>query len=336
VIRARAGAALTGLALAGCSGVQNPLDPVGRQASGITVVWDAMMLVCGVMYLLVLAFLAWALWRTRASPRLTEPVVAGTSADGPMGRGLIGWAALIVVGLTALILVSFVVDRGLAEAGPNPLRVKVTANQWWWEVEYQDPDASRQVTTANELHLPAGRPVRLELHANDVIHSFWAPNLAGKQDLIPGRTNYLNITPQRVGLFRAQCAEFCGLEHARMALDVTVESPDAFETWRNQQLQTAPEPVTWSQIEGKQVFLSKACVTCHAIAGTDAGGRNGPDLTHIASRRTIAAGTLPNTTGAMAAWIADPQGRKPGTAMPTVSLTSDELTNLVDYLESLK
>jgi len=329
-------AAAPGLVLCSCRGVQTMLDPAGDQARDIDVVWRAMLIVCGGMYLLVLGFLAWALWRARRPAPVGAPAIGHTPAERTLERSLSAWVALIVAGLVTLVTISFLVDRSLAEVGPQPLRVKVTAHQWWWQVDYDGSPQSQIVSTANELHLPLNRPAVVELQAHDVIHSFWAPNLAGKVDLIPGRTNYVAITPRRLGGFRGQCAEFCGLEHAKMAFDVTVESPEAFEAWRRSQLAEAQVPTNAQQVHGQQLFQTKACVMCHRIQGAEAGGSTGPDLTHLMSRRHIAAGALRNSRGDLAAWIADPQGVKPGTTMPRVPLTSDELNDVVAYLEMLK
>jgi cytochrome c oxidase subunit II len=323
------------LALAGCRGVQTMLDPAGEQAGDIDIVWRTMLVVCGVMYLLVLGFLAWALVRARRAPKDSVPIMGETAAEPMLRRSLTGWTALIAAGLVLLTTVSFLVDRSLAEAGPDPLRIKVTANQWWWQVEYRGDAPSENVLTANELHLPKGRPAVIELAANDVIHSFWVPNLAGKTDLIPGRTNYLAVTPQRAGAFRGQCAEFCGWQHAKMAFDVVVDEPAAFQAWMARQTVAAPQPVGFQATLGQSLFESKACVMCHRIQGTQAGGTVGPDLTHLKSRGHIAAGTLPNTRAHLQAWIADPQGIKPGTKMPRVSLSSGELNAIVTYLETL-
>jgi cytochrome c oxidase subunit 2 len=324
--------------LCGCKGVQTMLDPAGRQAADIDLIWRTMLVVCGVMYLLVLGFLAWALWRARTRRRLHDepPAPATTAAEPALERSLTGWAALITAGLILLTTVSFLVDRSLAEVGPAPLRIQVTANQWWWDVNYVGAAPSENLRTANELHLPLGRPAVIQLQAKDVIHSFWAPNFNGKTDLIPGRVNYIAITPKRLGRFRGQCAEFCGLEHAKMAFDIVVQDPAAFDAWRRQQIASAAAPVSIAAVEGKQVFTSKACVMCHRIQGTDASGMIGPDLTHLMSRTRIAAGALANGRGQLAAWIADPQGIKPGTTMPRVSLTSDELNAVTAYLETLQ
>jgi cytochrome c oxidase subunit 2 len=323
------------LTLAACTGRQSPLNPAGDQAAAEYDVWTAMMIVCGFMYLLVLGFLAWAIWRRRSDLGLA-PAAGRTAAEPALERGLAGWAVLVVVGLSVLIAISFLVDRRMAEAGPRPLDIKITANQWWWAIEYEDADPSQTIRTANELHLPIGRAARVELHSNDVIHSFWIPNLAGKEDLIPGRVNRLVMTPRSLGQFRGQCAEFCGLQHAHMALDVAVESPEQFDAWRQAQLQPAATPADGDLASGQNLFLSKACVLCHAIAGTRAGGVTGPDLTHVASRKSIAAGTLANSQANLGLWIADPTRIKPGTAMPKVKLTGDELAKITAYLASLK
>jgi cytochrome c oxidase subunit 2 len=324
--------------LAGCRGIQAALDPAGEQARVIGSVWDLMMVVCGFMFALVLLFIGWMLWRARRGRGLAQ---ASEAAVSPHERGLDltlrGWSALIVAGLFVLAAGSFLADRKLAALGTQPaLHVRITAQQWWWQVEYQNADASQTLTTANELHLPVDRPTEIELKSADVIHSFWVPNLNGKTDLIPGRTNHTVVTPRRLGRLRGQCAEFCGLQHAHMALDVSVEDAASFEHWRRQQLQSARAPMTPSQQAGADFFMHSACAMCHTIAGTQAGGKTGPDLTHLASRRSIAAGTLPMNRGSLAAWIADPQSQKPGTNMPTVDLTPDQLNALVDYLMALK
>jgi cytochrome c oxidase subunit 2 len=329
---------LAALLLAGCAGAQSVLNPAGDQARHIQDIWRLMLWTCGVMYALVLAFLAAALWRARRA--LTGPPLAEgeqSAAERPMQRVLVGWTGLIVVGLLMLTLGSFLVDRRLAMASADrPLHIKVTGAQWWWRVEYQDPVAGDQVTTANELHLPAGRPAIVELVAEDVIHSFWIPNLAGKQDLIPGRTNSLLLTPRRVGLYRGQCAEFCGLEHAEMALDATVETPAAFEAWRQAQLKPAPAPTSAQQLHGQELFLNGACAACHQITGTPAAGQSGPDLTHIASRRTLAAGARRLDRPSLVAWLHDPQAVKPGNHMPIEQLSAGDENDLAAYLASLK
>lgn len=218
----------------------------------------------------------------------------------------------------------------------NSIVVEITGNQWWWQIRYPNDDASRIVVTANELHIPVGRPVMIRGTSNDVIHSFWVPNLQGKRDLIPSRVTTEWIQADRAGRFRGQCAEFCGLAHARMALWVVAEPPEQFEAWMERQLQPAPAPSDQVKHRGQQVFLNNACILCHAIEGTPAAGQVGPDLTHFASRLTIAAGTLPNNKGNLAGWISDPQNIKPGNHMATVPVKADDLQPLLEYLESLE
>ena len=333
--------ALAGLAcgrtLAGCSGIQSALDPAADQATHIQDIWTLMLWVCGVMYALVLAFLAAALWRARRS--LAAPPMAeghDSPAERPLQRALTGWTGLVVAGLLVLTLGSFLVDRELSRVDTaDAVRIRVTGAQWWWKAEYDDPVPANRLVTANELRLPVGRPAIVELRADDVIHSFWIPNLAGKIDLIPGRTNTLTLNPRRVGVFRGQCAEFCGLQHSQMALDARVETPEAFEAWRRAQQAPAREPTTARQARGLQVFLGAACAACHQIRGTPAGGRTGPDLTHLAGRRYLAAGALANDPGGLMAWLHDPQAVKPGNRMPEVKLSPADLDALVAYLGSL-
>ena len=254
-----------------------------------------------------------------------------------MRTGLIAWSALIGVGLFVLAIASFLADRSMAQAARSEkLSIVVTANQWWWDVEYQSADPSKTLRTANELHLPVGVPVRIQLKSSDVIHSFWVPNLAGKQDLIPGRTSDVTITPEKIGLYRGQCAEFCGVQHARMALNVQVESYADFVNWWERQLVPPKPPANALAAAGYAYVTSGPCSVCHTISGTPAQGRVGPDLTHLASRRSLAAGTLPMGKGNLYGWVADPQSIKPGNRMPTIGLEPDQLHAVVAYLETLK
>lgn len=315
--------------LAGCNRVQSALAPAGDQAAAIERVWDLMLWICVPMYVLVLAALGLALWRRRSRGPTDE-------GDRRAAIGLVAFTVLVAGLLTVLTASSYIADRHLHAAVTDPVRVRITALQWWWRVEYLDADPSRQFTTANELHLPVDRPVRIELHSSDVIHSLWIPVLAGKEDLIPGRTNTIVMTPRKTGTYRGQCAEFCGLQHANMALDVQVDDATAFAAWKAHQLAPAPAPTTPSALAGMHDFTATACAMCHTIGGTDAGGVTGPNLTHLASRRTLAAGTLPLNRGTLTAWIAAPQAHKPGTNMPAVPLQPRQLEDIVDYLMTLQ
>ena len=233
--------------------------------------------------------------------------------------------ALVLVGAFLLSLRD--VNELSTSAQETSLTVEVVAHDWWWEVRYPESGA----ITANEIHIPTGEPVLVELRTADVIHSFWVPRLQVKADMIEGRTNELLLETDDPGRYRGQCAEFCGLQHANMVFWVEADPPSEFESWLADQAADA-SPTTE---EGLEVFLGTACVGCHAIRGTEADATVGPDLTHLASRETIAAGIRPNTRAELARWILDPQGVKPGAVMPPTELSSDDLEALLDYLESL-
>jgi cytochrome c oxidase subunit 2 len=253
-----------------------------------------------------------------------------------MGRIVTACVGVTTVIITAFTIASFFTTRALSVAGPDDLTIRVRGLQWWWSVEYVGPDPSRRFETANEIHIPVGRNVRLLLEGDDVIHSFWVPSLAGKQDLIPGRLNEITIRAERAGTYRGQCAEFCGLQHAHMAFLVVAEDAAAFNRWADGQRAPAAEISDDAAAAGRDVFMAKPCAGCHRIRGTKAAGTPGPDLTHVGGRKTIAAGLFETTRGSLAAWIADPQTLKPGNNMPLVPLTSDELRAVSAYLASLK
>jgi cytochrome c oxidase subunit 2 len=270
-------------------------------------------------------------------PRYGMGADTSASSEANAARFVAAAVGATAVTLVVLTVISYITDKRLASlTDDDSLTIEVTARQWWWEAEYVSKDPSRTLTTANEIHIPLGTPVNLKLASNDVIHSLWVPELMGKQDLIPGRENILRLIATRPGVYRGQCAEFCGVQHAHMALLVIAEPPAEFEAWMNQQLAPAAEPVSREARFGREVFLQKPCVMCHAILGTPAGSRAGPDLTHVASRRYLAAGTLPFTRGSLAAWVADPQSIKPGAKMPLAHLSANELNAIVAYLEGLQ
>jgi cytochrome c oxidase subunit 2 len=320
------GAAVILLALGGCAGVQSTTEGVGREAQITHQLFTLFLVVTSLFFAAVLAFLALALLRR-----------AGPYGSRGLRLALYVWGGLIVAGLFGLTLASYATDRSLANlaAAPDPLRIRITAQQWWWQVEYLDSDPSKQFRTANELHLPVGRLAHIELVSDDVIHSLWLPTLAGKQDLIPGRRTDLEITPRTTGQFRGQCAEFCGLQHTRMALDAYVDAPEAFEAWRAASQKPAAPPASALASSGYAYFMTGPCSACHAITGTPAFGVVGPDLTHIASRRTLAGGTLPNTLGHLEGWIANAQAIKPGSRMPNIDIAPADLHAVAAYLQGL-
>jgi cytochrome c oxidase subunit II len=328
--------------LSGCAGYQSALDPAGAQAGRIDGLWRLMLYVTTAVYVVTMVALLAAAFRSRrrgaAAVGDAPDVRPDEARERRMARVVIGGVAATVVILFVFLVSSYLTGRNLhAEAkSSDVLVIKIRANQWWWAVEYDNPNPSWVVTTANEIHVPTGQAVQFRMTSNDVIHSFWVPNLHGKTDLIPGHETHTWIRADRAGVYRGQCAEFCGHQHAHMAFTVVAEPADKFKDWYNAQLQSAPAPQTPQQARGQQVFLSAPCVMCHRIQGTDANGRTGPDLTHVASRPTLAAGTLENTRGHLAGWIVDPQRIKPGVRMPPNNLEPGDLQALLDYLQSLK
>jgi cytochrome c oxidase subunit 2 len=320
------------------SHVQNALSADALESGNFLTLFLIFLAVCTFMYLLVVAGFLGGLWRSHtARQQLTVETGHHHETETMFRPALIGWVALMLVGLTALAVGSFVADRSNASVAANPqLQLNVTANQWWWDIQYEPKQASNMIHTANEIHLPVNVPAEITLQSNDVIHSFWIPSLAGKQDLIPGRVTDIQLLPRTIGVYRGQCAEFCGTQHAHMALDVIVESKPDFDRWVAAQGRPAPPPATPLQLAGYRYVVTRECSSCHNINGTPAGGQVAPDLTHFASRRSIAAGTLPMTTGNIYGWVADPQSQKPGNRMPTIGLSPDELHSVVAYLETLK
>lgn len=224
-----------------------------------------------------------------------------------------------------------------AQSSQQALHIGVSGNMWWWEVRYRDPHSGREIASANEIHIPTGRRVYLGLTSRDVIHSIWIPSLNGKMDLIPGRVTGMTLQADKPGLYRGQCAEYCGEQHARMALHVVAHTPPDFAAWLARQSAPATAPADAFIARGRQAFLDQRCSACHTIRGVAESARLGPDLTHVGSRLYIAAGTLPNHRGTLGGWIADPQGIKPGVRMPAATdIDGETLRALATYLEQLK
>jgi cytochrome c oxidase subunit II len=252
------------------------------------------------------------------------------------GHGWLIWGGAVMPAL--VLLAVFVVGIGaMRKPVPRPgLTIGVVGHQWWWELSYAGASGT-PFATANELHIPVGQPVRLRLTTADVIHSFWVPRLQGKLDLIPGDTNDLYLEARHAGTYGGTCAEYCGAQHAHMAITVIAEDTAAFRAWLTRQSATAQPPHDSTTARGQQVFVAAACVSCHTVRGTTARGKAAPDLTHVGSRQTLAAGVLPNSIGYLAGWIANPQALKPGTLMPTLpAFTGPDLRALVAYVSSLK
>jgi cytochrome c oxidase subunit 2 len=309
--------------------IQSALHPAGPGAAGISDLWWLMFWTCTVVYVVVMAALVVAIRRRTAG--------GNAGSERTLTRSVVGASAVTVVILCGLLVASVSTGRAVgAVASGNALVIAITGNQWWWDVEYHNPEPSLRTRTANEVHLPVGRPVRILLTSNDVIHSFWVPNLHGKMDLVPGRRTELGLQVDTPGIYRGQCAEYCGLQHAHMAFTVIAESSDDFERWLSAQRQAAPAPTTPEQQRGFEIVTRGPCAMCHTVRGTSAGARTAPDLTHLASRSTLAAGTVPNTRAALADWIANPQHLKPGAKMPATGLSAEELQAVLAYLEILR
>ncbi|HJU48268.1 MAG TPA: cytochrome c oxidase subunit II [Gaiellaceae bacterium] len=318
------------LVAAGCGGSeQSTLSPESHASREIAQLWWVMLIASAIVFGVVLVLLAVALLRRRGPE--APPARTGSREVWIPAVGGVAAPVVILVGLFAITLHTLPATSPAAGA-TSSLTIRVTGRQWFWDVEYP----GRGVRTANEIHIPVGVPVDVEAVSGDVIHSFWVPELNRKVDMIPGRVNHVRLQAERAGVYRGQCAEFCGLQHAHMAFEVVAEPRARFAAWLTAQAREATAPTSPEQQRGLQVLLGSACVYCHTIAGTNASGRIGPDLTHFASRRSIGAATLPNTRGYLAGWILDPQHLKPGNKMPGTALSGDELQPLLDYLQSLR
>jgi cytochrome c oxidase subunit 2 len=339
MIRTRA-TAMAGalLACSGCSlhNAQNVLDVSGPQASSIAGLWWLMLPIGAVVWVLVVSVMLMGIVRTRSGPT-AETIARDDVRERKLARVVIGAVTVTVVTLFLVLMSDFRVGQALTlPPATKVVPIKIVGHQYWWEIQYPDSIAQNIVVTANELHIPVGKEIVLELASRDVIHSFWVPSLAGKKDLLPGYTRSLWFRADTAGVYRGQCAEFCGLEHAKMGLLVIAESQERYDAWIRAQRTPGAEPADSLAARGKTVFLGTSCAMCHSIGGTSAGAQLGPDLTHIASRRTIAAGTLPNTEGNLLSWIADPQQIKPGTIMPATKLNPSDMKALVAYLRQLQ
>lgn len=325
--------------LSGCSrGNQDILNTAGIQAGRIENLWWLLFWVTLIVFALVMAFLGRTVASAGDDSRLLQkPAREDGIKEHRLQTGVIVAVSISVVIIFGLLLASISAGKALASLqSKTALTIEVVGHQWWWEVHYPDSVSSNRVVTANEIHIPVGTPVVLNGTSQDVIHSFWAPNIQGKRDLIPGRVTTIWFKADRTGVFRGQCAEFCGQQHAHMAFLIVAETPEQFQEWLRLQRRPAVQPVDEVASRGEQVFLSHSCVMCHSIRGTDAGSNNGPDLTHIASRSTLGSGTTPNNRGYLAGWILDSQHIKPGNHMPQNPLRSDELQALLTYMETLQ
>ncbi|MFN2572533.1 MAG: c-type cytochrome [Gemmatimonadales bacterium] len=316
-------------------GAHDVLNPASPQAAAIAHLARVFFAVAGAVWLVVLGFLATALLRPK---RLGE-----RDKDARLTRrhvvGVTGALVLSALALLSLGFIDYKTGRGIETAraiSNDTVHVRLTGRQWWWQIQYEQRTPPYRVTTANEMHIPVGRPVMLTLESSDVIHSFWAPNLHGKSDLVPSYSSGFLIQADTPGVYRAPCAEYCGVQHAKMALLVIAEPADSFAAWYANQMRDAAPPQTTAASAGRAVFLTKACPFCHTIRGTPSGGSVAPDLTHLATRGTLAAASILNHRAELAGWIANPQGIKPGNHMPANLVGGHDLNALLDYLETLR
>lgn len=313
------------LGLSGCADAAvtpSALDPQGPAAAQIANLWWWMLSLGTLTYLLVMGVLLVALGG-RSSP------ISENQRRWLVGSGMFFTAVilLVVFGFTLNTLNALNLDKA-----STPLVIEVEGVQWWWRVRYPD----QQIETANEIHIPVDTPVQLKLTSGDVIHSFWVPELHGKKDLIPGKTNSWWLEAEEAGEYWGLCAEFCGTQHAKMLFVVIAEPEAEFNEWLTQQQQPAQTPPSELARFGQQLFMEKSCSECHAVKGTEAVGDLGPDLTHFASRMTLGSAIAPNDRAQLAAWILNPHTIKPGNLMPATELTENELEALLAYMESLE
>ncbi|HYY75161.1 MAG TPA: cytochrome c oxidase subunit II [Gaiellaceae bacterium] len=312
------------------AGTPSVLDPAGDRAETIEQVWWILFAISAVVFAVVAFLVLLAVARRSGRP------LRGPEARDPLWArvlvlvGGVAFPAVVLVGLFALTVDTLPAVSAPAEEGE--LTVEVEGMQWFWDVRYPEEG----IVTANEIHIPVGTPVEVRVTTGDVIHSFWVPQLNRKIDLVPGKVNSIVLEADRPGVYRGQCAEFCGVQHANMAFFVIAEPRDEFEAWAGRMARPPGEPADEDAERGRDVFLEYGCGGCHTIEGTEADGELGPDLTHLGDRRTIAAGTIPNTRGWLAGWVLDPQHVKPGNRMPGIDIPGEEFQALLDYLESLE
>lgn len=305
------------------------LRPQGPAAAQIANDWWLLFWVAVAVVLIVFAVFSLALLRRRRGSADQAGMEHRAEALVLYGGGLV--PLLILAAVTVFIVASLA--RFDTQASADALNVSITGHMFWWEIEYPDDG----VVTANELHIPVGRDVRIDLDSADVIHSFWVPQLHGKLELIPGRTNTITLRAEAPGSYDGLCAEFCGAQHANMRLVVIAQMPEDYEAWMDGQREPAPEPASELAASGAQVFGQLICANCHTVRGvSEAMVEAGPDLTHLASRGTLAARTVPNTQEQLRAWILDPQAIKPGNMMPATSLDAEQLDALLAFLGSLR
>lgn len=328
-------ASVAALALTACTGPENMLDPAGPAAGRIAGLWWYLFVLGTAVFIAVVALFTVPLVRRRRAGSAGDGAPPDLSGEEGTSRRWVAVGGVIVplAVLAAIQAVALPLGRDVSPAAGSgdELVIEVDARQFWWHLRY--PDAGFE--TANEINIPTGRPVRFRVTAADVVHTFWIPRLHGKVEATPGRVLELVVEADEPGVYPGRCAEFCGLAHAQMKVRVIAHAPEDFDDWLVAQAAPAEDPATEAQRAGLEVFRT-SCVYCHAVRGHTGPSDVGPDLTHLASRSTIAAGVLPNERDHLGDWILDPHGSKPGARMPPAQLDDPELQDLLDYLESLR
>jgi cytochrome c oxidase subunit 2 len=321
---------LSAVLFGGCGPSPSVLNPSGPVAKLESDLFWIILIIATFVFVVVTGVLLYSIFRFRDRPGATAPrqIHGNTTLE-------IGWTAgaAIILFIVLFFTVYYMVQLG-EPVSASTMHVRAIGHQWWWEFQYTDQ--SPVVVTGDELHVPVGTVVHVDLSSDNVIHSFWVPELAGKTDVIPGHNNTLWFKADRAGRYRGECAEYCGLQHANMDFVVVADPPDVFATWLAGQQTQALTPTTDAQMTGRDLFLHEGCISCHSIDGVSSVGHVGPNLTHFGSRLLIAGGVLSNTPENLTTWLSGPQVVKPGSDMVIPQLNSDQVSALVAYLESLK
>jgi len=307
--------------------VLTSLSPASRNTDAIVQLWMISLAIFGLIFLIVTGLVVHSLmkYRWREGEADPEQVPGHKTVE-------IVWTA-IPLGIVILLFVLTVRTMGLTDPPPPPVPdLVITGHQWWWEVRYQKTG----LIVANEIHIPTGRPLAVQLESADVLHEFWVAALARKMSTVPGQINHIWLEADKPGSYPGSCSEFCGTEHAWMRFTVVAQSPADFEAWQSAQLAAPAPPATDEALRGEQLFMQMSCINCHAINGTPAQARVGPDLSHVASRGQIGGGILEDTPDNLRRWLRNPQLVKPGSQMPNFEFTEDQVNELTAYLETLR
>ena len=315
------------LTMTGCSEASSVLAPASFAGREIATLFWVLVGVSAVIFFSVVGLLLFSVLRFRPGPGRPEP----NQVHGNLRLEIV-WTILPAIILAGIFVAMFQTMNAVTLPQTGALKVVVTGHQWWWEVSYPE----QEITTATDIHVPAGQPVEIELISADVLHSFWVPELAGKIDAFPERSTWVRFKADNPGIFRGRCAEFCGAQHANMGFLVIAETSEQFEEWVESLQKPAPAPASDPARRGARAFSASGCGGCHTIEGTQSQGKTGPNLTHFGSRQTVAALTMDNTPDNLTLWLGDPQSIKPSTKMTTMQVSAETIRDLVAYLEELK